>query len=125
MRNLPDKIILEVESDGTEIYELQDGRTMTGVLWVIHPDALPAYMEGYLCMNCHQGQKEPMPKECWVCSFPMRDRQLERLSIDFKQEPFDLGGMEKERVEDEEFTERVEDAKWRRKVRVSVPGGDG
>lgn len=41
---------------------------------------------GYCCINCAEsqvGHEAPMPERCWVCRYPMRDRQTERFAAEF------------------------------------------
>jgi hypothetical protein len=32
---------------------------------------------GYCCVRCYEAQDDPFPEKCWVCGFPMKEKQLE------------------------------------------------
>lgn len=44
---------------------------------IIHPDDVGAIKAGYYCAKCLEAQGEPFPKNCWLCGFPMKDKQSE------------------------------------------------
>lgn len=95
----------------------RDGRLRPTVNWVIHPDDLPMYTQGYTCMVCHQQQKRVMPKQCWVCGFQIKDRQLEMLSSSRHPDGMREGewdGDRSEREMDEDFGNRCDESKWKR-----------
>jgi hypothetical protein len=35
---------------------------------------------GYVCAKCMEVQEKPFPKECYLCKFPMADKQAEFLA---------------------------------------------
>lgn len=43
---------------------------------------------GYCCIHCGESQVDrgecPFPMNCWVCGYPMRDKQAERFGIEFR-----------------------------------------
>lgn len=42
---------------------------------------------GYCCIHCGESQVDkgtcPFPENCWLCKFPMRDKQLERYETEW------------------------------------------
>lgn len=111
--------VLHVEEDLDVAYRDERGNVRAGLHWVIHPDDLGGYCEGYFCMNCHQRQKKSMPPACWVCDFPIKERQLEALQREMRPEQWD-GTALNELKEYEEFEERMEKKRWVKQGGVQV-----
>lgn len=62
-----DYMVIVAEEDGVD----QDGNPYVGI---------GAIKSGYYCAKCFEPQEDPLPEKCWLCQFPMRERQGEFLA---------------------------------------------
>lgn len=62
-----DTLMIVAETDGTD----ENGNAYVGI---------GAIKSGYYCAKCLEPQSESLPEKCWLCGFPMRERQGELLA---------------------------------------------
>lgn len=80
---------LEIEPDPEHVLISEDGKIREHYNLIYSADDAERIRLGYCCINCGESQHDhgaPNPKACWVCRFPMRDKQLERYGKEFKGE---------------------------------------
>lgn len=79
-KNRPQVRIIGVEVDTENVVINSAGETRADNRVIIHPDDVGAMREGYYCAKCLEPQGEAMPKQCWLCGFPMKEKQAEFLA---------------------------------------------
>lgn len=62
-----DTLVIVADSDGVD----EDGNPYVGI---------DAIRSGYYCAKCLEPQEHSLPERCWLCQFPMRERQGEFLA---------------------------------------------
>lgn len=70
-------IPVAVEESDTHALLLKDGTTRSAYNITLSPEDTGRVRAGYVCVRCYETQDAPFPEECWVCKFPMKERQLE------------------------------------------------
>lgn len=70
-------IPLSVEEDETHALLLRNGELRAAHSITLDPDDVGRIKAGYVCVRCYEVQDKPFPHECWVCKFPMAERQME------------------------------------------------
>ncbi len=70
-------IPLSVEEDERHSLLLRTGETRSAYSVTLDPNDVGRVKAGYVCVRCYEAQDRPFPKECWVCKFPMAERQAE------------------------------------------------
>lgn len=78
-----------LEEDGEFVLIRSDGEIRSHVNAIYSERDTARIREGYCCVNCGESQVDmalscPFPIECWVCKFPMKERQAERFAKEFK-----------------------------------------
>ena len=73
-------IPLAVEQDEGHILIKRNGEQRAAYSVTLAPEDIGRIKAGYVCARCYEAQDEPFPKACWVCQFPMADRQMEFLA---------------------------------------------
>lgn len=68
-----------VESD-PDYAQLLDGRLVEGLRVAMSDEDVEAMRQGYKCINCWENLDNAFPKECPLCSFPMKTDQAEHFS---------------------------------------------
>lgn len=63
-----------------------NGRKHVVINWILTQDEFDQMRLGYMCVNCKEPFREAFPKTCFICDFPVRDRQLEFLERDHQGE---------------------------------------
>ena len=82
--------IIGAEIDDEHLVVSSNGETRHDALVFVAPDSgvdengpyegMGAIHAGYYCAKCFEPQETPFPKNCWLCKFPMSDRQGEFLA---------------------------------------------
>lgn len=75
-------VAIEEDPDNVLVYENGETRTSYDLTYSEHD--IGRIREGYCCIQCGEAQEKAMPKACWVCGFPMRDKQAQRFALEFK-----------------------------------------
>lgn len=66
-----------VWTDGTD-------RLQKNVLVTLDPESFRAIQAGHLCLRCYEPQDSAFPEMCSMCGYPMRERQIMDVSVEFK-----------------------------------------
>lgn len=78
-------ITFVAEIDEENIVVREDGELRHDALVILDdPEMMGALREGYYCAKCYEGQQDAMPKKCWLCGFPMRDKQSEFIAKGYR-----------------------------------------
>src|SRR3990167_5491520 len=76
--------IIGSEIDEENLVVNSNGDIRHDVMVIIDPDDMGAIRAGYYCAKCYEPQETPFPKECWVCKFPMSDKQSEFIAKGYR-----------------------------------------
>lgn len=69
--------IVSTEIDTENYVVNRDGEIRRDVLVTVDEEDMGRIRSGYVCAKCYEPQEKSFPENCWVCKFPMRDRQSE------------------------------------------------
>ena len=111
-------IPLHVDSDDDHVLVHRDGSIRDAANVVLEEFDVGRIRAGYVCANCLEVQDHPFPKECWVCKFPMADRQAEYVAKAYKGNTR-MGPSSS--LEDELALLEELEHRQKREARVSVP----
>ena len=70
-------IPISVDQDEKHVLLLRNGETRAAFNVTFDPHDVGRIRAGYVCARCYEAQDKAFPKACWVCGFPMADRQAE------------------------------------------------
>lgn len=79
-------IPISVEESETHALLLRNGEVRSAFNVTLSPEDYGRARAGYVCVRCYEVQDTPFPEACWVCKFPMRERQLEFLAKAYQGE---------------------------------------
>jgi hypothetical protein len=80
-----DGLIVDVdEGERSRVRVSPDGRHAYEAKITMSRDGFEALRQGYLCINCFEDLRPvgAFPKQCPLCGFPVRERQLQHLGMD-------------------------------------------
>jgi hypothetical protein len=69
--------VLEVDHSRGEIVTFPDGRRYADVDITLPEEDVERLRQGRLCIFCLEPQEIAFPERCGVCTFPMRQQQME------------------------------------------------
>jgi hypothetical protein len=76
--------IIGAEIDEEHYVVNSNGDIRHDVMVIIDEEDMGAIKAGYYCAKCYEPQDKPFPDECWVCKFPMSDRQAEFIAKGYR-----------------------------------------
>ena len=76
--------IIGTEIDDENLIVNSNGEIRHDVLVFVHQEDMGAIRAGYYCAKCYEPQEKPFPKECWLCKFPMSDKQAEFIAKGYR-----------------------------------------
>lgn len=77
-------IPIGVEESEDHALLLRNGEVRSAFNVTLSPEDVGRIRSGYVCVRCFEVQDQPFPEECWVCKFPMNERQLEFMGKAFQ-----------------------------------------
>lgn len=80
----PPARIIEFEHDEEQLVVNSAGEIRHDVMVIMHPEDVEAMRAGYYCAKCYEAQDKPFPEKCWMCGFPMSDKQSEFLAKGYR-----------------------------------------
>jgi hypothetical protein len=93
----------------------QTDRLQRNVIAAVDKETLLAMKAGHICLRCYEPHEEAFPEMCYLCGYPMRERQIMDIAMEFRGNehvgpatPFNQFLAEQE--------ERKEKAKFARKI---------
>jgi hypothetical protein len=78
---------VEVDEDTENVLVRADGEVRRHVLLIYEEEDVERIRTGYCCLRCGESQVDhgaPFPEACWLCSYRMKDKQLEDFAKEFK-----------------------------------------
>lgn len=76
--------IIGAEVDEENLVVNRNGEIRHDAMVIIHPEDMGKLRAGYYCARCYEPQDKPFPKECWLCKFPMSDKQSEFIAKGYR-----------------------------------------
>ena len=73
-----------VEEDPGVVEQYEDGRMMRGLNVAACAEDVEQVRTGYRCINCWEPLDEAWPKNCPLCTFPIREHQAEHFANVYK-----------------------------------------
>jgi hypothetical protein len=112
-------IPIGVEESESHALLLRNGEVRSAFNVTLSREDMGRVRAGYVCVRCYETQDTPFPDQCWVCEFPMKERQLEYLGKAYQGEQY-MGPTTS--LEDElAMLEEAEEIARRKEWGVSVP----
>lgn len=69
--------IVGVENDPEHVIVNSAGEVRAAPLIILDEESVGRIRAGYVCAKCFEPQTEAFPEQCYLCKFPMRDKQAE------------------------------------------------
>ncbi len=60
------------------------GRLQRNVIASVDKDTFGAIQAGHMCLRCFEPQPESFPDQCDMCSYPIRERQVLDIAMEFR-----------------------------------------
>ncbi len=85
------------------------GRLQRNVVASVDKDTFGAIQAGHMCLRCYEPQPEAFPDQCDMCGYPIRERQVLDVAMEFRGEEHIGPGLPIGNYLDEQ-TQRMEEA---------------
>lgn len=76
--------IIGVEIDEENLVINSNGEMRHDVLVFVDEEDMGRIRAGYACARCYEVQNDPFPERCWVCRFPMKEKQSEFIAKGYR-----------------------------------------
>lgn len=73
-----------LRDDTHSVWKEHDGRLQRNVIESIDVETLHALKAGFICLRCHEPQPDPFPDQCDLCGYPMQERQIMDIAMEFR-----------------------------------------
>lgn len=73
-----------LRDDTHSVWKEEDGRLQRNVISAMEEDTFLAIKAGHMCLRCFEPQPEAFPDQCDVCGYPMRERQIMDVAMEFR-----------------------------------------
>lgn len=75
-----------LRDDTHSVWKENDGRLQRNVIESVEVETFRAMQSGHICLRCHEPQEEAFPVECDFpgCGYPMRERQIMDIAMEFR-----------------------------------------
>lgn len=70
--------------DTHSVWTDETGRLQRNVIAKVEVETFRALQAGYLCLRCYEPHPEPFPIQCDLCGYPMRERQVLDIAMEFR-----------------------------------------
>lgn len=82
-RKAPAKIVA-VEEDPEHVVVTSTGEVRRAPMVYLDEESVGRIRAGYVCAKCFEAQDEAFPERCYLCKFPMRDKQPEYVAKNYQ-----------------------------------------
>lgn len=76
--------ILAVEDDPDHVVVTSTGEVRRSPMIYLDEESVGRIRAGYVCAKCFEPQTESFPEKCYLCKFPMKDKQAEYVGRNYK-----------------------------------------
>jgi len=73
-----------LRDDTNSVWQEHDGRLQRNVIASVKPEVFQALQSGYMCLRCYEPQEEGFPDQCDMCGYPMQERQIMDVAMEFR-----------------------------------------
>lgn len=73
-----------LRDDTHSVWKENDGRLQRNVVASIDVETFRALQSGHICLRCYEPHPEAFPLECDICGYPMRERQVMDVAMEFR-----------------------------------------
>jgi hypothetical protein len=73
-----------LRDDTHSVWKENDGRLQRNVIESIDVETLRALRAGHICLRCHEPHPEAFPEMCDLCGYPMAERQIMDIAMEFR-----------------------------------------
>lgn len=76
--------IVAVEEDPEHVVVTSTGEVRRAPMVYLDEESVARIRAGYVCAKCFEAQTESLPEKCYLCGFPMRDKQGEYVARNYQ-----------------------------------------
>lgn len=73
-----------LRDDTHSVWTDETGRLQRNVIESVPQEVFNATAAGHICLRCHEPHPEAFPDQCDVCGYPMRERQIIDVAMEFR-----------------------------------------
>lgn len=73
-----------LKDDTHSVWKEEDGRLQRNVVASIDIETFRAIQAGHICLRCYEPHPEAFPDQCDMCGYPMRERQILDIAMEFR-----------------------------------------
>lgn len=73
-----------LKDDTHSVWKENDGRLQRNVVASIEVETFRAIQAGMICLRCYEPQEDAFPEICPMCGYPMRERQVLDIAMEFR-----------------------------------------
>jgi hypothetical protein len=73
-----------LRDDTHSVWKENDGRLQRNVIESLDVEVFRALQAGHICLRCHEPHPEAFPEMCDLCGYPMRERQILDIAMEFR-----------------------------------------
>lgn len=73
-----------LRDDTHSVWKENDGRLQRNVVASIEVETFRALQAGFICLRCYEPQEDAFPELCPLCGYPMRERQILDVAMEFR-----------------------------------------
>lgn len=73
-----------LRDDTHSVWKEEDGRLQRNVIASVDVETYRAMQAGNMCLRCYEPQPEDFPDTCDMCGYPMRERQILDIAMEFR-----------------------------------------
>lgn len=113
-----------LKDDVNTVWRENDGRLQRNVVSQVEEETMRAIQAGHICLRCFEPQPEAFPDQCDMCGYPMHERQIMDVAMEFRGREHIGPGLPHAQwmAEQEEKAEREEFARAKREGRSPMNG---
>lgn len=73
-----------LRDDTHSVWMESDGRLQRNVVASVDIETFRAMQAGFMCLRCYEPQDDAFPDQCDLCGYPMRERQVMDIAMEFR-----------------------------------------
>jgi hypothetical protein len=73
-----------LRDDTHSVWRENDGRLQRNVISTMNEDTFRAIQAGFICLRCFEPHEEAFPNQCDLCGYPMSERQIMDVAMEFR-----------------------------------------
>lgn len=73
-----------LRDDTHSVWKEDDGRLQRNVIASVDVESFRSMQAGHMCLRCYEPQPDAFPNTCDMCGYPMRERQIMDIAMEFR-----------------------------------------